>query len=225
MYLMRLWWKSTQLFSSYHEHKVFQTDRQTNAVDDNSPMTTALKHCLFPSVLQHTVSKLFLQARYTNILISSKYQFKCTSALKTRGESSSCRSGSAVIILNSASITSCKNCNKQPTLGILWNPDVTSDQQPSHGTTVCKGDRPCRWKTVIFRLPGNEHPSIDRNQIWHGWLHRGCHPTCKIWYPSPYQGGYICVKLWTPRVYLFTTVILYLLAHLHRSHRLTDFHG
>ena len=49
----------------------------------------------------------------------------------------------------------------------------------------CKGDEPCQWKTPIFRPSGIENPITDRHETWQGWLSRGCHPTCKLWYFYP----------------------------------------
>ena len=81
----------------------------------------------------------------------------------------------------------------------------------------CKGDEPCQWNTPIFRPSGIENPWTDRHQIWQGWLRRGPHPTCKLWYFYP-QGGrlYIYVKLssavsifYTPVTFLFLACLLY----------------
>ena len=55
-----------------------------------------------------------------------------------------------------------------------------------------------------------ENPLTDRHQIWQGWLRRGYHPTCKLWYFYPQGGG--CTYAWnchhpclffTPRLLFF----------------------
>ena len=87
----------------------------------------------------------------------------------------------------------------------------------------CKGDSPCQWKTPIFRNQGSKTPEpidIKFDRV----ITSGTTPHTQTLVFLPLRGAGLHMRVIVIiRVYFLHLLCLYCLAHLHRSHRLTDF--